>query len=102
MPNDDLDNYMQQLAESDNKLDKVTAETINILANQGLNICELDKTQSKFGFLRGDVRYCELKISKSKIVYDFINTGLKYELKNATDIIDFNKVLDITTGSYSI
>jgi len=91
---EEIDIIINELMNSDNKLSICIGESLNYLKNNRYDICKDIENDSKYIILKNGSKYCDLKISKTKAIYDFINSGIKYEIKNNTDITKFEKIVE--------
>ena len=89
-----LDILIKDFLETGSKLYASIAETFTIFRDRGYKIHK-DEKKSIYNVYNNDTLICELKISKSKATYDFLNSPIKYDFKSTIDLNQFKKILDV-------
>ena len=89
-----LDTIIYEFIESDNKIFSIVGQTFLFLKDSKYDICKDIENESKYLITKDGIKCCDLKIGKTRATYDFINIGLKYDIRNNTDITKFKKIID--------
>ena len=89
-----LDTIINEFIESDNKIFSIVGQTFLFLKDSKYDICKDIENENKYLITKDGIKCCDLKIGKTRATYDFINIGLKYDIRNNTDITKFKKIID--------
>lgn len=90
-----LDKIIKEYIDSDNKLFTIIGSTLNIFKTLKYNIFKDPNNDTKFIIKKDNFKSCELKIAKGKASYIFLDSGLRYDLKNNIDILEFQKIINV-------
>lgn len=90
----EFDEIIHNLTTSEIKMNNLLGNTLLMFKNLDFTISK-DIVKSTYTLFKNNNKIVELKIGKTKSCYNFVNIGMKYDIKSNTDIANFANLLQL-------
>lgn len=93
LENDEFDEIISNLTSSEIILNRLLGNSLLLFKDRKYDISK-DSEKPIYYLYKDNNKIVELKIGKTKSCYDFLNLGIKYDIKKNTDIVKFSNILE--------